>query len=201
MQRWQGSQRRIGITGGIASGKSTVGSYLAINKGLPILDADLFARDALQPGTPAANAVLKRFKNRIISTNKDRQLIDRHKLGEIIFGDKNERRWIENLIHPIVRKRFSQELNLMQREPIVILIIPLLFEADLTSLCSEIWVISSTRETQMNRLLKRDGLSRNSAENRINAQWPLELKKRLGDTTIENNNELQKLYLEIDKLL
>lgn len=177
MQRWQGSQRRIGITGGIASGKSTVGSYLAINKGLPILDADLFARDALQPGTPAANAVLKRFKNRIISTNKDRQLIDRHKLGEIIFGDKNERRWIENLIHPIVRKRFSQELNLMQREPIVILIIPLLFEADLTSLCSEIWVISSTRETQMNRLLKRDGLSRNSAENRINAQWPLELKK------------------------
>ena len=77
MQRWQGSQRRIGITGGIASGKSTVGSYLAINKGLPILDADLFARDALQPGTPAANAVLKRFKNRIISTNKDRQLIDR----------------------------------------------------------------------------------------------------------------------------
>ena len=105
--RWNGNQRRIGITGGIASGKSSIARYLEISKHIPILDADLFAREALTQNTQITLEVLGRYGEQITKQTDCKQEINRLALGEIIFSDKKEKLWLERLIHPFVRKRFD----------------------------------------------------------------------------------------------
>lgn len=189
-KRWQGSQRRIGLTGGIATGKSTVGRWLE-QQGLPVLDADVYAREALRPGTAATKAVLERYGERIESTSGEGQIavIDRGALGEIVFHDPAEKAWLEALIHPLVRARFEKELTGLSHETTVVLMIPLLFEAGLEELCSEIWLVDCTKRQQLERLMQRDGLSEAEAQARINAQWPMERKRVLADRLIENTGE------------
>ena len=180
--RWQGSQRRIGLTGGIATGKSTVGQLLQEHHGLPVLDADHFAREALAPGTEAARAVLERYGT-----------LDRPALGHIVFGDPAERHWLEQLVHPLVRQRFDEELALMANQPAVVLMIPLLFEAGLEGLCSEVWLVDCDKRQQLARLMARNGLNQTEAQGRINAQWPLERKRLLADRTISNRGNPEEL--------
>ena len=177
------SQRRIGLTGGIASGKSSVGRWLA-QQGLPVLDADQFAREALTPGRQATGTVLQRYGSTVRSEGTE--AIDRAALGRIVFHDHAERRWLEQLIHPIVRERFDQELSLHAKTPAVVLMIPLLFEAGLESLCSEIWLVDCDESQQLERLIARDGLSPDAAQARIAAQWPLSQKRGLADHVISN---------------
>ena len=180
--RWQGPQRRIGLTGGIATGKSTVGQLLQEHHGLPVLDADHFAREALAPGTEAARAVLERYGT-----------LDRPALGHIVFGDPAERHWLEQLVHPLVRQRFDEELALMANQPAVVLMIPLLFEAGLEGLCSEVWLVDCDEHQQLARLMARNGLNQAEAQGRINAQWPLERKRLLADRTISNRGNPEEL--------
>lgn len=186
--RWQGSQRRIGLTGGIATGKSTVGQLLQEHHGLPVLDADLFARQALAPGTEAARAVLERYGT-----------LDRPALGHIVFGDPAERHWLEQLVHPLVRQRFDKELTTLAEQPVgasppaVVLMIPLLFEAGLEGLCSEVWLVDCDEGQQLARLMARNGLTQAEAQGRINAQWPLERKRLLADRTISNRGNPEEL--------
>ena len=180
--RWQGPQRRIGLTGGIATGKSTVGQLLQEHHGLPVLDADHFAREALAPGTEAARAVLERYGT-----------LDRPALGHIVFGDPAERHWLEQLVHPLVRQRFDEELALMANQPAVVLMIPLLFEAGLEGLCSEVWLVDCDKRQQLARLMARNGLNQTEAQGRINAQWPLEHKRLLADRTISNRGNPEEL--------
>ncbi len=186
--RWKGSQRRIGLTGGIATGKSTVGQLLEEHHGLAVLDADLFARQALAPGTEAARAVLERYGT-----------LDRPALGDIVFGDPAERHWLEQLVHPLVRHRFDQELTTLAQEPVgagrpaVVLMIPLLFEAGLEGLCSEVWLVDCDEDQQLARLMARNGLNQVEAQGRINAQWPLERKRLLADRTISNRGNPEEL--------
>jgi dephospho-CoA kinase len=189
-KRWQGSQRRIGLTGGIATGKSTVGRWLE-QQGLPVLDADVYAREALNPGSACSKAVLERYGERVASTGGAGQeaLIDRGALGGIVFHDPAEKTWLEALIHPVVRERFEQELSTLSQAPTVVLMIPLLFEAGLEELCSEIWLVDCTAQQQLKRLMQRDGLSEAEARARISAQWPMELKRGLADRVIENTTE------------
>ena len=177
------SQRRIGLTGGIASGKSSVGRWLA-QQGLPVFDADQFAREALAPGRPATNSVLQRYGSTVQSERG--AAIDRAALGRIVFQDSAERQWLEQLIHPIVRERFDQALSLHAKTPAVVLMIPLLFEAGLESLCSEIWLVDCHASQQLQRLITRDGLSPDAAQARIAAQWPLSRKRDLADHVISN---------------
>ena len=139
-------QRRIGLTGGIASGKSSVGRWLA-NEGLPVLDADQYARDVLQPGGSATALVLERYGSRVHGSEADG--IDRAALGGIVFHNQEERRWLEQLVHPAVQQRFADALDALQDEPAVVLMIPLLFEAGLESLCSEIWLVDCDPEQQL----------------------------------------------------
>ena len=109
--RWTGSQRRIGITGGIASGKSSVEKFLKEIKVLPIIDADVYAKEALAPGQKAANKVLKHYGNSINNEAPNRPIsINRKALSQIIFQDRKERLWLENLIHPIIKRRINEEL-------------------------------------------------------------------------------------------
>ena len=179
------SQRRIGLTGGIASGKSSVGRWL-VEEGLPVLDADQYAREALAPGSQATNTVLQRYGPSVQADGG--AAIDRAALGRIVFQDAAERQWLEQLIHPIVRERFNQALSLHAKTPTVVLMIPLLFEAGLQSLCSEIWLVNCTASEQLKRLMHRDGIKREAALARINAQWPLSRKRALADHVINNSD-------------
>ena len=180
--RWQGPQRRIGLTGGIATGKSTVGQLLQEHHGLPVLDADLFARQALAPGTEGARVVLERYGT-----------LDRPALAHIVFGH-----WLEQLVHPLVRQRFEEELTQLAAKPLagqaaVVLMIPLLFEAGLEELCSEVWLVDCDEHQQLARLMARNGLNQAEAQERINAQWPLERKRLLADRTISNRGNPEEL--------
>ena len=189
-KRWQGSQRRIGLTGGIATGKSTVGRWLE-QQGLPVLDADVYAREVLKPGSACSRAVLERYGARVQAAGSAGEVavIDRGALGGIVFHDPAEKGWLEALIHPVVRARFEEELSALKTEPTVVLMIPLLFEAGLEELCSEIWLVDCTEAQQLERLMQRDGLSEAEAQARINAQWPMEQKRGLADRLIENTGE------------
>ena len=180
------SQRRIGLTGGIASGKSSVGHWLA-QQGLPVLDADQFAREALAPGRQATHTVLQRYGSTVQAEGG--AAVDRAALGRIVFQDPAERQWLEQLIHPLVRERFDQTLSLHAEAPAVVLMIPLLFEAGLESLCSEIWLVDCDESQQLERLITRDGLSAEAAQARIDAQWPLSRKRGLADHLIANQDQ------------
>ena len=180
----QFSQRRIGLTGGIASGKSCVGRWLA-DEGLPVLDADQYARDVLKPPSTATTLVLERYGQRVRNAEGDG--IDRDALGQIVFNDTGERRWLEQLIHPAVQQRFDVALDDLKEAPAVVLMIPLLFESGLESLCSEIWLVDCTAPQQLERLMNRDGMNRDAALARIDAQWPLSRKRDLADHVITNS--------------
>jgi len=185
--RWRGGQRRIGLTGGIASGKSTVGHWLEA-RGLPLLDADRFAREALAAGRAGARAVLQRYGAAVQAAGSDpaEAQLDRSALGRIVFHDPSERLWLEQLVHPLVRQRFDEELQQRTAAPALVLMIPLLFEAGLEGLCSEIWLVDCDPATQLQRLMTRDQLNEADARARLGAQWPLERKRPLGDLVIDN---------------
>lgn len=186
-------QRRIGLTGGIASGKSTVGRLLA-ERGLPVLDADVYAREALAPGSPGAAAVLERFGERVaLAGAATRALagaaapaLDRAALGRIVFSDAAELRWLEQLVHPLVRLRFAAELERLREAPAVVLMIPLLFEAGLEGLCSEVWLVDCDEDQQLQRLMDRDQLIEADARARLAAQWPLARKRSLATVVLDN---------------
>ena len=188
-------QRRIGLTGGIASGKSTVGRWLEA-LGWPVLDADHFARDAIGPGQPQTLAVLERYGEAVAI---DGCAINRAALGRIVFRDASERAWLEQLIHPVVRERFDQALDALEDEPVVVLMIPLLFEAGLTGLCSEIWLVDCDEQQQLARMMQRDGLDAVQARARLGAQWPLARKRPLADRLIDNRGTKQELEDQLSR--
>ncbi len=201
LPRWEGKQRRIGLTGGIASGKSSVGRFLKDVMCLPVLDADLYAKDVLAPNTTSTKEVIERYGNSIaINRNGISIEINRSALARIIFSNPNERLWLEQLIHPLVLKRLKIELNSLQKDPTIALNIPLLFEGNFTDLCSEFWCVDCTLTQQCTRLMKRDMLTRNEAYDRINAQWSLQYKKQLSDVVIDNSREAQAWIPDIKKL-
>ena len=191
-------QRRIGLTGGIASGKSSVAALLK-KRGCPVLDADLYAREALTPGTSASNAVVSRYGNRVIKDGTSE--IDRAGLASIVFNDPNERSWLEQLVHPIVQRRFDDELRALPDAPIVILMIPLLFEAGLEAWCSEIWVVRCTALQQKERLMARNNYTDTEATQRIAAQWPIDIKAQRADSVINNIGLIDDLNDQLDALL
>ncbi|MCP9899595.1 dephospho-CoA kinase [Cyanobium sp. Cruz CV13-4-11] len=184
------AQRRIGLTGGIATGKSTVGALLAA-RGLLVLDADQFAREALAPGQPATEAVLARYGGAV--AGEPEGSLDRAALGRIVFANEEERRWLEALVHPLVRQRFERELAALADAPTVVLMVPLLFEAELEALCSEVWLVDCEEDQQLQRLMVRDGLGEEEARGRLAAQWPLARKRGLADVVIDNRGSAAQL--------
>ena len=187
-------QRRIGLTGGIASGKSSVGRLLEA-RGWPVLDADQYARDALAPNTAAAKAVAERF-GAAVGNAAD---LDRKALGRIVFSDAEQRRWLETLVHPVVRDRFQQELERHSQAPVVVLMIPLLFETGLEALCSEVWLVDCEPRQQLERLMLRSGLNEADAQARLAAQWPLSRKRPLADRVIDNRGSADALEAAVNR--
>lgn len=187
------NKRLIGLTGGIATGKTTVSNYLAEKYHLPILDADLYAREALAADSPILQTVFERYGDKIKSGDR----LDRTALGDLVFNNPREKQWLESQIHPFVRDRFSQELQRTHNNTVV-LAIPLLFEAKLTEIVTEIWVVICDRSRQISRLQQRNGLTLSQAQARIDSQLPLSQKAALADVAIDNNADLQHLYVQID---
>lgn len=189
-------QRRIGLTGGIATGKSTVAHYLHQRYGVPVLDADAFSREAVASGSPILGRVAERYGPQLLQTDG---ALDRRRLGDIVFSNPVERRWLEHQIHPYVRHRFEQHLAELQTEPAVVLMIPLLFEAGLTGLCDDIWVVACREDTQIERLCRRDSLTPDQARQRLAAQMPIEDKCALADRVLTNDSSLQELQFQVDR--
>jgi dephospho-CoA kinase len=199
----QSGQRRIGLTGGIASGKSSVARLLQRDHGLPLLDADVMARQALAPGTAAARQVADRYGDRVLTAGSDpvAAVLDRSALGQIVFGDAAQRQWLEQLVHPIVREGFAAELQRLAAAPTVVLVVPLLFEAGLEPLCSEVWLVDCDEQQQLARLMARDNLSAGAAQARIAAQWPLARKRTLATRILDNRSTPDALAPQVSQAL
>ncbi|WP_413678918.1 dephospho-CoA kinase [Prochlorococcus sp. MIT 0916] len=199
--RWKGKQRRIGITGGIASGKTIIGDFLFKAKQWPILDADLYAHEALRAKSQIAKEVLMRYGSKIIqNSSKNDQIINRKALAKIVFQNDIEKKWLEGKIHPFVNKRIEEELEKLKSNAVIILIIPLLFEKNYTDLCSEICYIDCPRNIQLQRLQSRDKLSLEEANQRIDAQWDNALKKQFSEHIITNANNDETWKMQLKKL-
>ncbi|NJQ97549.1 MAG: dephospho-CoA kinase [Hydrococcus sp. CSU_1_8] len=191
------NKRLIGITGGIATGKSTVSHYLANTYQLPILDADLYAREAVKIGSPILEAIFTRYGNRVRMPDNT---LDRKQLGEIIFNQLNERRWLESQIHPYVRSCFETAIAQLEAKTIV-LVIPLLFESNMTDLVTEIWLVYCSRDEQIKRLMERDRLTHEQAIARLESQLPIEKKAALANIVLDNSSTKEPLFHQIDQLL
>lgn len=191
------TQRQIGLTGGIGMGKSTASDYMASQYGIPVLDADVYARDAVAIGSPILGRISERYGQAILLPDGN---LNRAQLGAIVFADANERRWLEQQIHPYVRDRFAQSLAALTATPIVVLSIPLLFEAGLTNIVSEIWVVTCTLEQQLQRLVAR-GMTVAQAQARISSQLPIAEKIAHANVVLDNSGTLERLYHQIDRAL
>lgn len=191
------SRRIIGLTGGIASGKSTVSNYLENTYKISVLDADIYAREAVQIGSPILERIFQRYGAKVKTEDN---CLDRQQLGEIIFNNYAEKIWLESQIHPYVRDCFKRHLEQLEA-PIVVFSIPLLFEAQLTHLVTEVWVVSCSFEQQIQRLMTRNNLSKEQAIARINNQMPLAEKIALADIVLDNSGDLEALYSQIDRAI
>ena len=195
--------RLIGLTGGISTGKTTVANCLLQTYQVPIWDADVYAREAVQPGSPILDQLINRYGSTILLQTGQ---LDRQQLGQIIFHDAAERCWVEKQIHPFVRDRFYQNITHFQqqeRQNIAALVIPLLFEARMSDLVTEIWVVYCSAQQQLSRLIKRHqgSLSLEQAQARIASQMPLAEKCEQADIILDNSGDLQQLFQQINQAL
>lgn len=180
----------IGLTGGIASGKSTVSRILS-QLGAFILDADQIAHAVMEPGCPAWEDIVNTFGKAVLLA--DRRTIDRRELGNIVFHDKSARNRLEEIMHPRIKQCIEDKIKEYARRDgkILVLDIPLLYEVGWQKLASEVWVVYVNSDTQLQRLMHRSGLPPDEAAVRIAAQMDLAAKARLADVVIDNNGDLQ----------
>lgn len=192
--------RVIGITGGVGMGKTTVSNYLRAKYQLPILDADLYARRAVEPGSQVLQQVQERYGVTILLPNGT---IDRTRLGDIVFNNPAERQWLEQQIHPYVRDCIEQDLQDLadQGQQTAVVVIPLLFEARMTDLITEIWVIRSNADQQVERLQQRDHLNLAQIQARIGSQMAIEKKIEQADVVLDNTSTPEVLFEQIDRIL
>ncbi|WP_460192917.1 dephospho-CoA kinase [Thermosynechococcus sp. FA-CM-4201] len=188
---------RLGITGGIACGKSVVAAYLQQQYGVPIVDADVLARQAVAVGTPIYQAIVDRYGGEICRSDGS---LDRPRLAEIVFAQPQERQWLEAQIHPWVIAEMERAIDTCD-QALMALVIPLLFEAHLEGLVDHIWVVATTPQQQLARLEQRDRLSGDAATQRLASQLPLEEKIRRADTVLWNTGSLEELYRQVDQAL
>ena len=200
-QKLKNNQRRIGLTGGIASGKSTITNYIRKHTSIPIIDADNLSRELIQPNTYGYKKILDYFGNRIINNkNNSGNLINRKLLKNIIFNNPESKEWIEKLLHPLVKEKMLEECSQYNNQTIL-LVIPLLFEAKFEDICTEIWLVKCTKELQKKRLIKRDKISENEANKIINLQLSFEEKRKLSDVILDNSEDQNKWINTIRKLI
>ena len=188
----------IGITGGIASGKSTVTNFLR-QKGFQVVDADALVHQLQKPGGRLFKALVQHFGQEIILENGE---LNRPLLASLIFSNTEEREWSKQIQGEIIREELATLRDqLAQTESIFFMDIPLLFEQDYSAWFDETWLVYVEPDVQMERLMKRDQLSKDLAISRLSAQWPLEEKKGLASQVIDNNGSQDQLLAQLNSLL
>ncbi|KKK09317.1 dephospho-CoA kinase [Bacillus altitudinis] len=189
----------IGLTGGIASGKSTV-SQMIKEKGIRVVDADVIAKEAVSKGSAALHQIVQTFGEEVLLPNGE---LNRQQLGAIIFSDEEKRKKLNAIVHPEVRKEMLEQRDegVSNNETFVVLDIPLLFESKLEGLVDRIIVVYTTPELQLSRLMNRNDLSEEEALNRIHSQQPLEEKCQKADRVIENTKDLAFIRKQLENIL
>lgn len=189
----------IGLTGGIASGKSTISNMLK-NMGITVIDADVEARLAVEKGEPAYQKIIAAFGEEILQPNGD---IDRPKLGAVIFFDEEKRQILNGIVHPEVRNRMKQQIEkaIGNKEEVIVLDIPLLFESKLTFMADKTLLVYVDAETQLTRLMERNSLTKEDAEARIHSQMPLSEKVKLAHAVIDNNGTIEESRKQLIEIL
>ena len=194
-------QRRIGLTGGIASGKSTIAKYIKEYIDIPILDADQYSKDLIKPKSNCYKKVVAYLGHQIVDQHSSENEINRELLKKIIFENSIHRKWIQNLLHPLIKEKMIEKCNKYEKNKILLLVIPLLFEAKFTDICTEIWLVKCPKEVQKKRLMKRNIISENEAEKIINLQLNFEDKSKFSDVILDNSDNKQLWKNTIQKLL
>jgi len=189
----------IGVTGPIASGKSTVTAFLK-EKGAFVIDADIIAREVVEPGKPAWAEIVERFGESILGSERS---INRRELGRIVFADPEKRLILNDIIHPRVIEEVEARLaaleETVQTDAVVVVDVPLLIEVGMDKRCTLTVMVTAGRELRLERLLKQ-GLSREEAENRIDAQREKDALVEFADVVIENNGTLEELRSRVEGL-
>lgn len=189
----------IGLTGSIASGKSTISAMFAKLQ-IPVVDADKISREVVDPGKEAYEMIVQEFGEEILQADK---MIDRKKLGSIVFTDEVKRKQLNQIVHPAVRIEMLRQRNdfIAAGEKCVVLDIPLLFESKLTHFVDKTLVVSVDEKTQLSRLMTRDDSSESEAKQRIQSQIPINEKAALADAVIDNSGTKQTSYEQLEKIL
>ncbi len=186
----------IGLTGGIASGKTTVANMFHEQFNIDIVDADIVAREVVKPGSDGLKAIAKHFGNDIINATG---CLDRAKLREIVFSSPEEKNWLNALLHPMIKLKIHQDLN-NATSPYCLLVIPLLIESGWQSLCDRILVVDVNEKTQIERTINRDQVSQNQVKNILAAQASREQRLAIADDIIENNSTCEQLLPQVTQL-
>ncbi|HHY71219.1 MAG TPA: dephospho-CoA kinase [Thermoanaerobacterales bacterium] len=189
----------VGLTGGIASGKSTV-SLLLKDKGAVIIDADEIAKKTMLPGKPAWARTVNHFGEQILNDKKD---IDRKKLANIVFADKKQLEVLNSFTHPKILEEIKKQLEYYKKagEKVVVLDVALLLELGLTEMVDEVWLVAVDEKTQLERLMAREKtLDKKQAMDRIRSQMPLKEKIKYAHRVIDNSRSIEITKIQIDKI-
>lgn len=186
----------IGLTGGIASGKTTVANLFKQQFKIDIVDADIVAREVVEPNTPGLNAIIEHFGTDIVH---DDQTLDRAKLRERIFSHPEEKAWLNGLLHPMISEKMIEDLERVTSD-YALLVVPLLVENKLDSLCDRVLVVDVEPQTQISRTVKRDNVSEEQAKAILASQASREQRLALADDVVKNNPNDPELLLQITDL-
>ncbi|QGQ97577.1 dephospho-CoA kinase [Paenibacillus psychroresistens] len=186
----------IGLTGGIACGKSTVASML-VHLGAKLIDADQLAREVVMPGRPALQQIADRFGPEVIFPDGT---LHRKALGAIIFNEPTARKDLDDITHPVIRQAMWDQMHKAEEadpDRLVVVDVPLLFESMLQSYFQKVMVVYVSEKLQLQRLMERDKLTLEEAKLRLKAQMPIEEKKQLADIVIDNSGDLAETEKQI----
>ena len=189
----------LGLTGSIASGKSTVSHYFN-EKGIDLIDADLVAKEVVEPRTPGLARVVAHFGSKILTEFGE---LDRKALGNIIFNDTEKRHDLEKILHGEIEEVINNKISTLkaERKALIVLDIPLLFETNYQTKCDEVMTVFVSHDTQIARLMLRDRLSEEEALARMNSQMSLIDKALKSDVIIDNEGSIDNTKLQVDRWL
>lgn len=187
---------KIGLTGGIASGKTAVSDHFA-HLGAPIIDTDRISRELVEPGKAALVEIQKQLGNRFIRTDGT---LNRKLLREHVFSDAGDRKTLENILHPAIREAVECRLSELRDEPYAIVVVPLLTENGLMTMVDRVLVVDVPEALQIRRVCDRDYISEQQAEKILTAQASRAERKAIADDIIENSGDLQALHRQIEAL-
>ena len=185
----------LGLTGGIGSGKSAI-SVMFEELGIQVVDADIVAREVVEPGSTGLEKITEHFSDEILTTDGS---LDRAKLREIIFADESQKQWLNNLLHPLIRESMLAQLQ-QATSQYVILVAPLLFENGLDKFCDHTLLIDVPVEVQITRTTARDNISVELAKQIIASQMPRADKQQKATDTLDNNRLLSEVKIDVQKL-